>query len=255
MEYNIYMVKTISKVLDIPNIFVSKKLEQEISKILFNYDKLSREEIYSEFQNILQKYPKIPENTQFNTIRLDDKLKNIFDLIKIQPHSILDIGAGNGDIIKAVGKYYHIANNNLYAIDNKLIASDDLTVLKYIDGVIPLPDNTIDVIILFSVLHHTPVINRQSLLKELKRLLSPNGIIIIREHDDNQNVDYHNFIDLTHIFWYSFNSETEDELFLMTRSETQSLFLSVGLYPIRYNPYLRQNPQRLYHEIYGHQSK
>jgi len=254
--YPPYLVKTIAKVFEISNIFLSRKLEADILKLFSNYDNFSRDEIYKQFRQILCGYNRIPElNNDFNTIRLDDRIKNIKDIlekISVHPKTILDIGAGTGEIIYSLGEFYHISSNNLYAIDQKLSETKNLTLLSYIDKQIPLPSHSVDVILLFSVIHHIPLSDRTILLSEIKRLLSPTGAIIIREHDYDNDRNFLIFIDLVHIFWYIVGNEKEDGLFLMTRSETQLLFDTNNLKSENYYPLSGPNPQKLYYEVYTH---
>jgi hypothetical protein len=101
------------------------------------------------------------------------------------------------------------------------------------------------------VLHHIPPEVRPSIMSEISRILSPNGVVIIREHDNDGTQDFYIFLDLMHLFWYLAFDETPDPLYLLSRGETQKLFDYVGLESVGYTTYPGNNPQHLYHEMFA----
>ena len=163
---------------------------------------------------------------------------------------VIDIGAGKGEIIQSVKNYYNLPKSNVYAIDQKLPKIKDITTLTYKDGKIPLPDKSIDLVLMFAVLHHIPLQPRLDILKEVERILVPGGLVIIREHDDDKDPIFLKFIDLIHQFWYISENEKEDPLFLMSREETTNLMKDIGLSSIYYTTYNNPNPQHIYHEAF-----
>lgn len=159
---------------------------------------------------------------------------------------VLDIGAGKGDIIKAVKDYYKL--KEVYAIDVKLPKIKDVKTLMYDkNGNIPLDNNSIDLILIFNVLHHIPMNIRNHLIDEVNRVLKPGGIIIIREHDDDKTTTFKKFIELIHDFWYLYENEAEDPLNMFNIDELKNMFSAFNLIDIeRYND---PNPQRIYHAV------
>lgn len=168
------------------------------------------------------------------------------------PKSVLDIGAGTTDITSAIKNYYKLESRDVFAIDQKLPNTVEVTPLVYVDGKIPLPDNSINLIVMFVVLHHIPPDIRPSIISEAARVLTPGGYFIIREHDDNGDPNFYIFLDLLHLFWYIVRGETVDPLYLLSRAATHDLFAKFGLTSVEYVTYpgTIPNPQRLYHEMY-----
>lgn len=167
--------------------------------------------------------------------RVEYKSENIINLTDgIEINSILDIGAGTGEILKQTAKSLNVAR--AYALEPQgilKIAEDDvITNIFYTDeGNIPLDNEEIDLIIIAVTLHHINPRIREMLMTEIKRVLSPNGIVVIQEHAFDKSAAMHIGLEVLHNFWYVKNNETVDPLYLMTSWECESLFNNVGLYP------------------------
>ena len=105
-------------------------------------------------------------------------LKNKLDLINsLQPQKgkILDIGAGTGDFL-LVAKENGWQTTGVEPSDKaKAIAKNKG--VSFVIHTAELEDNSFDVISLWHVLEHVPNLDNQ--IKELKRLLKPNGSLII----------------------------------------------------------------------------
>lgn len=181
----------------------------------------------------------------------DYKADYIVNSIDITPSSVLDIGAGTGTILSSVKKYYNLETTSVYALDLQPILREDITVIGYTDDMkIPLGDGKIDLVIMLSLLHH--VEQRDELLSEVYRVLSPNGRVIIREHDgSNDNKMYYIFLQLLHYVWYVYNNESRDPLLLMTREQTLELFSNHGFISHSYLKSMgKSNIQEIYGEVY-----
>ena len=177
------------------------------------------------------------------------KVQYITESVGITPTNILDIGAGTGVILNELKKHYGLTKEKVFALDLQPIEREDITVIGYTDDMkIPFEDGSIDLIVMLSLLHHVP--EREALLKEVSRVLSPTGRVIIREHDDNKSRLYYIFIQLMHYVWYIHNDESRDPLVMMSRRETLNLFKSVGMVSCKYITIQGQNLQRLYGEVY-----
>lgn len=232
-------------------------IKAEVRSLLqqFSAGKIARDQGLERLKLILASLQYKPfEHKPETQERTNERIGTVTKIVAsfgITPKRILDIGAGTGRIITDLRKHYDISEANVYAIDQKLPKIDEITPLVYnSDGTIPLRSDSIDLIITFMTLHHIPPTPRSIILSEISRVLSSNGIVIIREHDDDGEANFLSFLDLLHIFWYLAAGETEDPLYLMSRMETQRLFSQVEMEPVYYDTYQVSNPQRIYHEVY-----
>ena len=105
-------------------------------------------------------------------------LKNKLSLVNsLQPSqgSILDIGAGTGDFLSVVKENGWITIGVEPSDKAKAIAKNKG--VAFVDQTSELENNSFDIITMWHVLEHVPNLDNQ--LKELKRLLKPNGNLII----------------------------------------------------------------------------
>jgi len=228
-----------------------RSLRNEIYNIFKGYNEgsLSREDIFGRLNGVITPL----KRSAPRTTRSNERISTIVDMLQSKsftPKTVLDIGAGNGQITSALRAHYNLPKDNVFAIDQKLPPILDATAITYLDGSIPLSDNSIDVIIMFAVLHHIPPDIRINIMNEVSRVLAPGGYVIIREHHHDHDANFYIFLDLLHLFWYITESETVDPLYLMSREETTTLFRNVNLESVQYSTYPKPNPQHLYHEMF-----
>lgn len=243
------LINNMKKALVLPNKGTDayNKLKDNITNVLEKND-------IDGFNNILKSYKLLPETD--NKQRINERVKSIDTMLKAITFNtnnmkVLDIGAGNGDIINALKHYYQLPKKNVYAIDQKLPDLKDVTSLTYTKkGTIPLEDNSINVILLYAVLHHIEPTIRNQVMKEIQRILAPGGIVIIREHDDDKSKEFYQYIDFIHILWYVTRDETQDPLYMLNRQEFTDMFEDIGLESIYYTSYDEPNTQHIYHEIF-----
>lgn len=108
------------------------------------------------------------------TNALKNKVNLISNLVP-QKGSLLDIGSGTGDfLITAKNKGW-----NIFGIEPNAKAknSAELKGVTFKDSLEAFEDNSIDVITMWHVLEHVPNLNEQ--FAQLKRIVKPNGYIII----------------------------------------------------------------------------
>lgn len=251
--YSQILLKTIGKVYQLPY-YQSQNylyLLNEINDILMRIksNPSDRQTPVEKLHAILSRLNRLPPREG----RIEERIGTIVEMVKSQnlrPRTILDIGAGTGEILLGLKNFYNLDTENVFAIDNKLPNIDKITPLTYQNGTIPLPDNSIDLVVMLMTLHHIPIEARPGIVSEISRVLSPNGVVIIREHDNNYDPDFYTFLDGLHLFWYLASGETPDPLFLMTRVETSALFNQAGLQSASYSKYSEPNPQQIYHEMF-----
>lgn len=243
-----YLLYLINKVFYVEN---QRQLNVELYPIWQNAlnKTITEQEMIDQFINIIRKYP---HNKNY-VITQNHKIDLITKNITFQPKKILDIGAGFGGIANAVKKYYELEKKDAYVLELQPIVREDVTILNYDEnGNIPLPDNSIDIIIMMSLLHHVEPDDRLKLLQEVKRIITPNGVIIIREHDiDNNDYKKRLFIQLLHYVWYIANNEHYDPLCLMTRDQLLDIMKTFNFESYKYLPLTNcRNVQQIYGELF-----
>jgi len=100
--------------------------------------------------------------------------------------SVLEIGCGNGNGTKLIKKYFAPDNITAVDLDEKMIKiaqkrnKDSTVIFKIMDASnLDLPDNQFDAIFDFGIIHHIP--DWRECLKELKRVLKPDGELLIED--------------------------------------------------------------------------
>ena len=165
--------------------------------------------------------------------RADYKTNEIIKLSGTNIKSVMDIGAGTGEILISLASKLKISSREkVLAVETKL-TKDTNKVFKLVsykeDGTLPIESNSIDLIVFAAVLHHIHPVDRLNLLTEVNRIMSPNGVCIIQEHDYDKTVIMYLSLDILHNFWYIVNKELVDPLYLMSQQETKNIFAQNGL--------------------------
>ncbi len=122
--------------------------------------------------------------------------KNILKEVGIKPgFHVLDYGCGpegyiipTAELVGKLGKIYALDIHPLAIQMVQNIASKkQLTNVKTIcsDCKTGLPDNSVDVVLLYDILHDLSDPNR--ILEELHRVLKPNGILSLSDHHMKEN--------------------------------------------------------------------
>ena len=145
-------------------------------------------------------------------------------LTKKYPHliqsncNIIDIGGGNGNVLSGLKDKINGKNDNFICVETLTNWGEhynfDNTNIQYkffgTDFNFELPDNSIDIIMCMVSLHHMTNETISSIMQHIHRILKPNGIVLIKEHDAKKD-------DLKYIYWEhhlyhlldcAFNAET-----------------------------------------------
>jgi len=132
----------------------------------------------------------IVEDPNIVSYRGAARIKEIKQCIKdFQGNNLrmLDVGCNDGKITKIVGDFFKISKSNLYGVDEENIeifgesVKDREINFTCVKDSLPFSSNFFDIITCFQTLHH--VVKRNKMILEIKRVLKPGGILIIREHD------------------------------------------------------------------------
>jgi len=161
------------------------------------------------------------------------------------PRSILDIGGGDGELLSMTSKHYNIPPKKTFLLDGKGKFSKNYVLLDSSEKIF---DHSIDVILLFNVLHHIPKNERENILKEVNRILSVKGIVIIKDHDYNyKDINFKIYLELLHMFYYYMNNENVDPLILMSKFDIEKLFSNHSLIKKKYFSHQKNNYQRIFY--------
>ncbi len=172
------------------NFATDKTILKRMDELRSKDKKLSRPN-KNDVYNLCSSWKYIIEN--ISLYYLNNLTESNSDVSKIK---YLDIGCGNGNKTTMFSKAIGLNLDNVYGTDIKqwgpydaeLHGSHDFN-FKYLkeDGTLDFPDNHFDLISCVLMLHHVESIDL--LLGEIRRVLKPNGKILIIEHDCHDDYD------------------------------------------------------------------
>ncbi len=108
--------------------------------------------------------------------------KYLMNKISIEPDmKLLDVGCGDGRHLEFLQN--RIGRKNLYGTEISQIRVDRVREKGFqcekVDGVrLPFPDSMFDVIVVFEVIEHIPPKEVDLMMREFKRVLKPEGVVI-----------------------------------------------------------------------------
>jgi SAM-dependent methyltransferase len=119
---------------------------------------------------------------------LPERVRETLTLVPDPPSSYLDVGFGDGQVTAELVRWWglnpqratgvEIVRPRTYTTSNFL----PLVIPGSAEWTIPLPTTSVHLVTLFHVLHHSPV-PPGTVLAEVRRVLRPDGCLILREHD------------------------------------------------------------------------
>jgi len=138
-------------------------------------------------------------------------IKKLFEMDILESHmTVLDLGAGNGYISRAVAR----SVNKVYAVDisaemlkelgkkAREAGIGNITAIEADGQDVPLEESSIDVILANMYLHHIeePVIA----IKEMYRLLKPGGTVFLADLKEHSNMELKEYM---HDLWAGFRED------------------------------------------------
>lgn len=229
---------------------ISHELKDQIKNLFSDFKSklITRTQVIERFKNILKDLRSIPQQT----FRINEQIKDSLLLVNNAPSSFLYVGYGhrNEGVISVISEHYLLPSDMVFVADPTFENEMNVTIIEYDDQFnLPLKNETIDLAVVFVVLHHLTFEERNKLLSEISRILTNDGILIIREHNSNKDENFETYIDLLHIFWFITKQETSEPLHLFSMNEfnqqlnNNNLFIDQIIQPPSDVP----NPQRIYH--------
>ena len=164
-----------------------------------NYNKDNYKNSFYDVNSVCASWKYILENIALTCNKL-------FQNINMKEIKYLDIGCGGGNKTTLFSNLLQLDKKNVYGTDIKQWGPYEQTKIKYNfnfkfikdNGNLDYSDNSFDFVTCFLMLHH--VENLDKLLKEIKRILKPGGVILIIEHDCKEDYD-HMIIDILHTLY------------------------------------------------------
>jgi len=174
--------------------YVNISLEQS-SKIIENHleSKNSDNKIINELIDMVKK-PEQLYSVEYDYKRAYNKWNNIRPHAPKKINSILDFGGNVGNTSFIIGRrILKLPKHKTFTADipewsgETWVPRDDITFINA-EKLELIPDNSIDMITTFHVLHHIDAKEYKNIFGHFKRILTKNGFIVIYEHNcDNSN--------------------------------------------------------------------
>lgn len=190
---------------------IISKFEDD-NKVLFELNKLRfLKKKHNEDDNEKDNYR---ANARVKEIKNMFKENNIF--FKAEKDSkYLDIGSGNGIITKKIGNSFGFSDDNIYGVEisnwveKEHQKQETFVNTTYISGnSLPFENDSFEMISCIMSIHHFEYKNE--MLTEIQRVLKPNGILIIREHEHDYTKELKMLIDLEHALFATVINEKMD---------------------------------------------
>lgn len=119
---------------------------------------------------------------------LVNELKLLLDTLPLDGARVLELGCGKAEKTRQLaesGRVREIVALEVDAIQHaKNLQIDDLPLVRFDRGgaeAIPLPDASVDLVLMFKSLHHVPLAQMDRALAEIARVLKPGGLAWISE--------------------------------------------------------------------------
>ena len=194
-------------------------------------------------------------NPNVITGRAQSRIDEFKAHLPMNAHSILDIGAGNCEIVLGFARALNIPRQNIWAVDVDNYAekniSNWLNFVKVAEGEkLPIQDNSIDLVMLFQSMHHMKDLDLK--LREVSRVLKPEGTVFIREHDCRDWLTTA-LIDVEHALYDAITNVTTDYVGTVYRpkSDWTKLLKMYNIVWVADAPlFAKSNPTKYYNAVF-----
>lgn len=232
---------------------------QEVKKVINAMLKNKKDDV--QILNSLRRFTQKGPSFDRGISRSKDIKKLLTSIPPLNVNSYLDFGGGDGSVSTSIAKLFGVPKDKAFTADvnrwfdrshSRKFEEDVTYITLKEDQPIPLPDNSIDVVTCFQVLHH--VKNIDFVLSELNRVSK--NILIIREHDCRNNID-RTLIDIEHSVFEMCIEESPNVKYLNDyqawyRSEKEwiKLIEKHNFRHVKHQMSLRPTPSRYYYSIF-----
>lgn len=164
------------------------KTFQTIYALLAHYAEKYKLQPQNHHEYIIPKIHAFLQATQVKLIQTP-KTKQI-QTNQLLPLVIADVGGGNGNVLSGLNKRMHLPKEHMLCIETRTdwtesypFDNDDITYLFWQNNVMPIADESCDVVCCMVSLHHMTPATCSNAIREIHRILKPNGRFLIKEHD------------------------------------------------------------------------
>jgi 2-polyprenyl-3-methyl-5-hydroxy-6-metoxy-1,4-benzoquinol methylase len=172
-------------------------------------------------------------NYKVNYERAQSRIKDIKSWIPQSTVFYLDVGGGDGEITSCIALRKKLHKSNVISLDIHLPTKrfDNITYLDNWDCKELSHRNRYDLITCFESIHHFGE-HTDNILHNIYNLLSPRGLLIIREHDvSSEQVSVISYLEWVHLTYTLVNNEHLQSLTpscYRSNSELEELMIKVG---------------------------
>lgn len=205
---------------------IKDKIYETITSDIYNKNKTFEKKMFFLSQliqsNLSCPQPDPHHNKTFISNKLSKYIKNRFSSstsCSVSELTIVDIGGGNGQMLREIGENLKIPKDNLFCVEPivpwthpyPFSNSKHLQYVFWDNDTIPVVQPlSIDVVIIAVTLHHMSDSVIHKTFENLKRIMKPMSILIIKEHDCKTREDKL-IIDWEHHLYHLIESPLQGE--------------------------------------------
>ena len=120
----------------------------------------------------------LEDNKLSHDVTLEGALTNLKDNYPDLSGAHLDIGSGTGNLIRRIRQQYELTSSACDYTDEFMTLNDiKVDIVDLNDGLLPYADSSFDLVTFTEVAEHLE--NYRAIVREIYRVLKPNGVIII----------------------------------------------------------------------------
>lgn len=192
---------------------------------------------------------------------------------------IVDIGGGNGNVLSGINSKLGGPKENFICVESTNwveqyeFNNDNITYKFWNNNQIDIPDNTCDILLCMVSLHHMTTETIMNTFNEIKRILKPSGLLLIKEHDADPTsiklIEWEHH--LYHILDCAYNKERTNAIEYLEKCvhnfNSKSFWNSVLVSTYGFKMFIRgnrfldgpyvendsKNPTKLYWDVYVNQ--